>query len=218
MVESPTFADDTDLSFVGDLTPAEAFDTPKSDETPTNEPPRDTAGEAAEIAEIIEQGPRDEAVLANGVRLKLRRVPPLAIREAAIRVPPPKVPTVWIQDREREEENPNDPGYLEAMARYQAEQMFRVADVMMLLGTSIGELPDGIASPESDEWIEMLEALDIPVERVNKHKRYLAWMRLYATEREEDIAVIIGRVAALSGVTEVEVQRAAAAFRSTAGR
>lgn len=173
----------------------------------------DAIAEAADVAQAVVEGPRDRVTLSNQVVLKLRPVPPLALREAAVRIPPPAIPTVFIADHGREEPNPADPVYIEALKTYEQDQVFRVADVLMLLGTSVESVPDEIEMPESDNWIDALEALDLHVDRSNKYKRYLSWLRLYAVQSEVDIANVMAAVVSLSGVTEVEVARAAAAFR-----
>lgn len=171
---------------------------------------------ASKVAEILKNRWVDRAQLRNGIVLKLSPVPPLAIREAAILTPPPRVP-MWISpDKEREEPNPNDPDYLAALDRYSAEQSFRVADTIHLLGTAIEHVPDGIDRPEDDGWIDRLDSLGIKVDRDNPHKRYLSWLRLYAYSSKVDISMVTALTTRLSGVTEEEVQRAAASFRRDA--
>lgn len=177
----------------------------------------DSIRDAANVVSGIEGGGRIRFRLSIGALLEFKSVPPIAIREAALSIRPPSVPTVFMEDKGREEENPNDPDYIRAMQKYAFEQLYRVSDVLMLLGTSIVRpLPDDVIPPESDEWMEPLEAIGIPLPektRENKHIRYLSWLRLYAIRTEMEAGYIMGRITAMSGVTEVEVQRAAAAFR-----
>lgn len=173
--------------------------------------------QASQVIELVKVWrDRDRITLRNGVVLKLHPVPPLAIREAALLVPPPQVP-VWISpDKDREEPNPNDPDYLAALEKHKHEQAFRVSDTIHLLGTSVESIPDGIDPPESDVWISKLEAIGIKVDRENEHKRYLSWLRLYAYTSQADISMVTAFATRLSGTTEEEVQRAAAAFRRPA--
>lgn len=176
--------------------------------------------EVAAIAESIEyEGRVLECTLSSGVVLACKPVPPLAMREVAIHVPPPAVPTWHNPDKDREEPNPNDPAYIKAVENYQAEQLFKVTEVIMLLGTEIKSTPPDIIAYTSDDWLGPLTVLGVIVdEPKNKWERYLMWLRFYACKTQSDVANIIGRVVAVSGVTEVEVQRAAAAFLRTAGR
>lgn len=174
---------------------------------------------AAEVVESIESKARpDKLTLSNGIVLKLKAVPPLAMREAAISVPQPKPPVVFMESLGRTEENPNDPDYLRAVTRWENDQVFRVADVLMLLGTSVESVPEGFERPEDSEWFEQLEVLGLAVDGSNRHKRYLAWLRMYAFASERDIAAAMAAITSLSGTTEVEVQRAAAAFRNNSRR
>lgn len=179
--------------------------------------------EVAAIAESLEyEGKVLECTLSSGVILECKPVPPLAMREVAIRVPAPQVPTWHNPDKDRDEPNPNDPDYLKALELYQAEQLFRVTEVIMLLGTQVKELPDGFPGPERVDWIEPLLVLGVveqdTIDHANKWARYLMWLRFYACQTQSDVAHVIGRVIAVSGVTEVEVQRAAAAFLRTTRR
>lgn len=174
---------------------------------------------AAEVVESLEEkSRRDRLVLSSGIVLKLRPVPPLAMREAAISVPQPKPPVVFMESVGRAEENPNDPDYMRAMTRWENDQVFRVADVLMLLGTAVEFVPEGFQRPEDDDWFEQLEVLGLAVDGTNKHKRYLAWLRLHAFTSERDIAAAMTAITSMSGVTEVEVQRAAQAFRDNTSR
>lgn len=160
-----------------------------------------------------------EITLVTGVVLALRPVPPLAIRQAIISVPEPKVPMVRIPDREDLEPNPNDPDYLAALAVRELKQFLVTSEVMLLLGTSVCSVPDNAYGPESDEWVEpMREGLGMEVDTSNKHKRYLSWLRFYAIATERDSFRVLDAVTAMSGVTELEVQRAADAFRGSAER
>lgn len=178
----------------------------------------EVSNEAAAVAASLTGKVRDRIYLGNGVVLKIHPVPPLAMREAATSIPPPAPPIVRIESQDREEENPNDPDYLAEFERWQLKQLARVADVMLILGTSLQELPtDGsLVPPEDEDWIEMLEAVGLSVPKTNKYARYLSWLRLYAVRSEQDLSEVFTAVVQASGVTELEVQRAAAAFLDSA--
>lgn len=165
-------------------------------------------------AAAAENKPIKEFTLSNGIVLSIKAVPPQALRAAASKEKAPKPPTVYIEDKGREEPNPNDPDYLDSLLVYQANQVYRVVNVMMLLGTKILHLPEDILHPDSDEWYEPLQALDIDVPLENKSVRYLSWLRLYAIETAYDMRDIMQLLTVKSGVTEIEVQKAVDAFRS----
>lgn len=172
---------------------------------------------AAAVAQAVESGPITRLTLRCGAVLLFSPVSPLALREAAVTVVQPAVPIVRLTDG-RDEPNPNDPDYIAALDRFQNDQIFRVANVVMLMGTKLESVPEGVDKPEDEDWIEMLETLGITVPHATKHQRYLSWLRLYALRANDEVTAIIGNVVRLSGVTEVEVQRAASAFRGTAQR
>lgn len=156
----------------------------------------------------------DTLPLQSGVVLRLRPIPPGLLRKAAARIPEPVVPKVWLDDKEREEENPNDPNYLAALAKRSEEQALAQMDVAILYGTSIAEVPEGTPQPDDEEWsVDLIEDGFITEEDLGSYrKRYLNWVLLYAL-RGGDEAKLFGRVIALCGLTEVEVQEMMAAFR-----
>src|SRR5437016_985353 len=48
----------------------------------------------------------------NGLVLRLKRVSRLVIVEAGRKIPVPRPPTMYIEEKGREEENPDDPDYI----------------------------------------------------------------------------------------------------------
>jgi hypothetical protein len=175
-------------------------------------PATEVIAEAAQVASSLNGGRGGTVRLGNGVVLKLRPVAPLAIREAAIRGNPPQIPIVHLADKDRDEPNPNDPDYLRANQEYAARQLFQVSDVLMLMGSEFVSAPDDVFPPTSDEWADMLRSTGMEIDTSNKYTRYLSWLRLYALTSEGELSQVLAGVVRLSGVTEVEVQRAAAAF------
>lgn len=151
--------------------------------------------------------------LTNGVVLKLKPVPPFAVRQAAVEIKDPVVPVVYIQDKDRTEPNPNDPDYLKAMRAAQEQRVSAVTNLFFMIGTDVISVPAGMFKPEEDDWIDMLDAVGLPVDRVNKFKRYFQWMAWYVVTSEQDIAAIVSGVATLSGVREEDVLTAMRDFR-----
>lgn len=187
---------------------------------PEGAPPTDVMaaiGEAARVAQSVAAALPTTLTLSNGVQLYMKAVPPLAMRQASIQIPEPVVPIVLTEDG-REIPNPNDPEYTRNVLHYLTLQAARLADVMILLGSSLKEVPEGIEKPTDTNWQEMLKIAGIPLSELDlqdSYHVYLAWLRFYALPTEEDIANLIQGITALSGVTENEVVRAARAFRYT---
>jgi len=67
----------------------------------------------------------------------------------------PPVPVVWIEAKEREEENPNDPRYIEAVEEVQRKRADAIFDALCTFGV---ELVDGL--PEDEKWIKRLKLLE----------------------------------------------------------
>lgn len=180
-------------------------------------------GAIAEAVEVAEKAlaPRDTITLSNGVVLKLKPVAPLAIREAALRVPRPKPPIVQIHQNGvegREEQNLSDPDYVAAVASFENEQQMAVANIMFLMGTEVISVPDGFPRPEDDGWIDDLEIVGVTVNRENKRARYLAWLKFNALVATDDIKNTSNGISEMSGTREAEVADAALAFRSDTSR
>jgi hypothetical protein len=110
-----------------------------------------------ERAKEMASGQGEEMVLTltTGVRVRLHAVSSSLVEDMRMAIPEPPVPVVWIEAKEREEENPNDPRYLEAIAQMQRERATAVLDGLIMFGV---ELMDGL--PEDDSWLKKLKLLE----------------------------------------------------------
>lgn len=99
----------------------------------------------------------DEAVvtLSTGVRVRLHAVSGALVEDVKDAVPYPKVPVVYIEAKDREEENPSDPGYLAAVERVSKQRGDAVLDALLTFGV---ELLDGV--PEDGAWLKKLKLLE----------------------------------------------------------
>ena len=165
------------------------------------------AGEELQIDTCLE--------LQSGIVLRLKPVSSGLLRKAAARIPEPEVPRVWLAEKDREEENPNDPNYLAALVARGEKQGLAQMDVAILYGTSIETIPEGAYRPDDEEWsADLLEDGFLTDEDLSSYrKRYLNWVLLYAC-RGGDEAKLFGHVIILCGLTEAEVQEVLASFRS----
>lgn len=160
--------------------------------------------------------------LANGIVLRLKPVPPLAMRAAAARIPEPVVPKVHLASQDREEDNPNDPGYQAALFQKSIDQTNAMFTVALLIGTEVESIPEGYYGPQQDEWItQMRETLvlvgsedDVPrVRETPERARYLDWLRLYAVTSDVDLYMLSMMLVQGVALSESEVQAAMASFR-----
>ncbi|RPJ40041.1 MAG: hypothetical protein EHM35_00095 [Planctomycetaceae bacterium] len=100
------------------------------------------------------QGDETEVTLSTGVRVRLHSVSGSLVEDVKDAIPFPKVPVVFIKEKEREEENPSDQGYLAAYEEVRNKRGNAVLDALLLFGL---ELLDGV--PEGD-WLKKLKFLE----------------------------------------------------------
>jgi hypothetical protein len=165
---------------------------------------------AIEVAhEVRQNGAEHLITLADGRRARLVPVSAALMDEVASRIPDPKVPTFYNEDKGREEENPFDPAYQRALDQAGRDRGMVTLDAMVMFGV---ELLEGL--PEDDGWIKKLlwmekhghldlsgYDLDDPIDREFAYKRYIACPPSLAQE--------IGRI---SGLSAGEVQKAEQSF------
>ena len=96
-----------------------------------------------------------EYVFSTGVRVRLRSVSATLIEEVASRIPYPDVPMWFNEAKDRDEPNPGDPKYLDAIAQVDRARGIASMDAMILFGV---ELLDGV--PEDDIWVDKLRFLE----------------------------------------------------------
>jgi hypothetical protein len=165
---------------------------------------------AVELAKR-QQNEDGTVTLSTGVRVRLRPIPPGTMGEARASIVVPKVP-VWVNpDKDREEPNPNDPEYLDALAEWDRQRSQALLEVALMFGL---ELVDGV--PEMGDWERNLQWLgkrgriDLagydmsdPVDREFLYKKHC----VMGTAKDWSI------VNRLMGPTRVEVDEAADSFR-----
>jgi hypothetical protein len=101
------------------------------------------------------QGESEEVTLSTGVVVRLKPVSSSLVEEMRNAIDMPEVPKVWIEAKEREEENPNDPRYIAAIEETNSKRAEAVFDALCIFGV---ELVDGL--PEDDSWIKQLRLLE----------------------------------------------------------
>ena len=101
------------------------------------------------------QGGETEVTLSTGVRVRLHAVSGSLVEDVKEAVPMPRVPVVYIEAKDREEENPSDPRYLEAVEEVRRRRGDAVLDALLMFGV---ELLDGL--PEDDRWLKSLKLLE----------------------------------------------------------
>ena len=159
-----------------------------------------------ELNDMIRTAQADARVtLTNGIMIQTKPLSQDAIRRTIGVVPKPKIPIVFIESRDREEENPNDPEYLDALEKYNTEILTRVYKTMLVLGTHCHTVPSNEYLPESDEWIQLLAVAGVEAKFENQFERYHEWLTLYACTSQFDYNHLTSVLYRRVGVMEKEV-------------
>jgi len=110
---------------------------------------------AIELAKQERNEDKNILTLSSGVKVRIKPVSGWLIDDVVNRVKNPRIPTWYNPDREREEDNPNDPQYLADMSDARDQRMNAMLDTVVLFGM---ELVDGM--PEDEGWLHKLQRLE----------------------------------------------------------
>ncbi len=170
------------------------------------------------VAQAIRSAKSSDSLvtLSNGIVLRAKRVPNLIFMEVTGKFVAPKVPHVMNADIGREEDNPNDPGYIAEYNKFQADLSLAIIDTMVVMGTELVSVPQGVMRPEQAGWDRRLKAIhiDVPSQSEDDLSRYMMWVKYYACGDEEDLGEVVKQVGRLSGVSQEDVDDALDQFRS----
>jgi len=179
-----------------------------------------TTAAAVAAAEVVERGGAREALewtLSTGVKVAITAAPANALQEAARRIPKPDPPMIMNEAKQREEPNADHPSHKLALEQWEYDQAIAAAQIAVLLGVKILEVPEGFARHDGgdDEWIDDLEYLmpEIKVDRDNERSRRIHWLRYHAARSNSDIAIVNSGPMMLAGVSEEDVAKSIASFR-----
>lgn len=166
-----------------------------------------------------------ELTLNNGAVIRCKPVPPLYIEALADEFREPAPPLVFIESKDREEENPNDPAYLRKLDELRRAHQIALVNLVLGIGTELVSVPDGVHPPESDEWVDEVrrrekfthKAIPLP-DLDDPDLRYIGWLRFYASDTNNDVALLGAIPQLLAGLREEEIRAAADSFRGIQGR
>jgi len=161
--------------------------------------------------------------LSTGVVFKVVDVSPFAFNrvKAMMELERPSVPVVYIESKEREEPNPNDPDYVAATENFDLKLTEKLTDMIILLGSELDTVPEDFPNAQDERWTAKLEKLginNIPSASEDQDGRYLAWVKLCAMRTFEDYSSLLVACSRSAGVTEEDVAEAASSFRGTKKR
>jgi hypothetical protein len=158
------------------------------------------------VTEAQEMVPMAETaiVLSRGLRATVIPVAQGLLERVKSRVADPPIPRVQIEGTDREEENPNDPDYLDACRKVMGERLEAMSDAVLMFGL---ELEDPV--PSDNGWVERLAMLGIEFDSTDPLEREFAYKKFVATTAN-DMKLLMARS---GGLSEQEVRRAAELFR-----
>lgn len=164
-----------------------------------------------------EAKPLDIFTSSSGLTFKLKKVSAMLISEAGRKIVRPTVPVVFIEEKGREEENPNDPNYLAAQQNANWETTVLTINVTIAFGTQVIEdtIPSDVEHWESLGWSDSLEELlGLKIAPAGR-ARYSAWVKFYALPDHQELLDLQRAIAIFSGnVPEAAVADAEDAFRN----
>jgi len=151
--------------------------------------------------------------LSTGVTLRVKSVSNILFMEFQKKHPQPKIPMWHNEENGRDEPNPNNPDYLEAMQLWQSSTGLGMIDLMIIMGTSLESVAGEAPKFECDDWIDDLAFAGIMVDGSNRRARWLAYVKYIAAPEDADMQKLMNGVSGQSGVAEADVQTAAIQFR-----
>ena len=156
---------------------------------------------------------------STGVVFKIKNLPAMALRDKhrQLERQKPMPPVVYIEDKGRDEENPNDPDYRAALARFTEDEAVQLYEVAIVLGLEVESVSNGVPKCEDNSWLLDMDLLSMDVPSEGKG-RFLAWVKYIAAPRPEDMAAIEKAVMNSFGVAEEDVAEAVASFPNRAER
>lgn len=166
------------------------------------------------------------ATFPNGLKLKLHpnRMSKQLIYDAASAIIDPPVPVYHSEETGRDEPNPNDPAYIAALEEAQNRRAWASIKALLVLGTSIEEVPPGTERPEETDWDMVAAVRGWKRDRIpdDPYSRYEAWLRyfgLIGTGNElVEFVQLVRWLFVAAGMTAEAAAQIVATFRDAEGR
>ncbi len=163
-------------------------------------------------------GDGDMLTLSTGVVLKLRTPSEMVVDSAfrAVEKHKPKPPRMYLEDKEREEENPSDPDYLAELRQWKLEVGMRGLRALIPSGTTLESVPEGLPGPDDPDYIDLMASMTIDP-GAGRFTRYVQWVLHIACKGVDDVQNLTNALQRLIGVSEEDVAKAQAMFQGDEG-
>lgn len=154
----------------------------------------------------------DEFICKNGVVLKLKKIKGSLVRDMFLKVEKPRVPKIYIAEKSRSEDNPNDPDYQLSISVYNAEISAIAIAASLVFGTELKSKPEDVPAPD-DDWAQEYIDFGLDVRAKGTKNRYFDWLKYVVTEDDEELGECVNAVKRFSGmITEEEAASAESTF------
>ncbi len=179
---------------------------------------QDGASEAGVTGTPAADDIQDTLRLSTGVVLKLHTPAPMVVQSAfkEAKKNEPKPPTVYIKDKDRNEENPSDPDYVAALKQWRYEAGMRGLRALIPTGTTLETVPNGIPGPDHEDYADLMASMQIDP-GAGRFTRYVQWVLHVACGGVDDLDSLTNVLMRRLGVTEEDVAEAQASFRGIQG-
>lgn len=166
------------------------------------------------------------ATFPNGLRLRLHpnRMSKQLIYDAASAIVDPPVPMYYSEDLGREEPNPDDPAYRAALEDAEHRRSWASIKALLVLGTSVEELPPDTDGPEATDWAMVAAVRGWHRDRIpdDPYSRYEAWLRYFgligAGNELVEFVQLVRWLFVAAGMTAEAAAQIVATFRDGEGR
>lgn len=186
------------------------------------------AESAERVQKKIDDGdaPKAEKTVAmsSGVVFKIKEVPQFAYVDLRNSLPEPMPPVIYNPSLDREEPNTEDPRYKAQYSNWTTAISSGITDINIIFGTAISEIPEDVAQPDSEEFMDKLRVMlsrfgwsRQEIREVGKTTRYLYWVKYEAAksgfDEDGDLSKLLTAVNRVSGVPEEDVTEEMEKFR-----
>jgi hypothetical protein len=110
---------------------------------------------AIETARELADENQDDLWEVEGYTIRVKAIPVAIISDVTARIPEPSIPVWHNPEYDRDEQNPNEPGYLKAKEEVDRKRGEAMIDATVMFGI---DLPDGV--PPTEEWLPKLKFME----------------------------------------------------------
>jgi hypothetical protein len=155
---------------------------------------------AVETAKTGEKG--TVVTTSTGYQVHIEPVPDMFIQSMMAKLPYPPPPKVYIDGKDRWEENPMDPGYVQKCREVDGQRAEAFTDAVLVMScTLVGDMP------ENNRWIRRLKMLGIEFDVDDDLEREFAFLKYVVFCRSVDIAQLMSRMGASAEDVAVATER-----------